>query len=120
MDIIYLRELRIDTVIGVYDWEKRIKQTLVFDVELGTDIRRAAASDAVADTLDYKAVADRIVEFAGTHSFELVETLAERVAGLLIEEFQVPWLRLSINKPGAVPRVRDMGVRIERHGSRPS
>jgi dihydroneopterin aldolase len=117
MDIIYLNDLRIETVIGIYDWERRCKQTIIFDLELGTDIRKAAATDAIGDTLDYKSVAKRVMTFVQTSEFQLVETLAERVAELLREEFGVPWVRLRLNKKGAVRGVRDVGVIIER-GSR--
>lgn len=114
MDIIYIRELRVDTTIGVYAWERRLRQTLVFDLELGTDIRPAAGADRLDLTLDYKAVADRVVAFAAAAAFELVETMAERVAALIQTEFGVPWLRLTVNKPGAVRQARDIGVIIER------
>lgn len=119
MDIIYLNDLRIETVIGVNDWERRIKQTLVLDLELGTDIRRAAGSDDIAHTLDYKAVAKRVIAFVGDSRFYLVETMAERIADILLEEFKVPWCRLRLNKQGAVRYVRDVGVIIER-GRRPA
>ena len=118
MDIIYLRDLRIETVIGIYDWERRMKQTVIFDFEMATDIRKAAASDSIDDTLNYKAVAKRVIEFVQASEFQLVETLAERVAQLILDEFQVPWLRLTLNKTGAVRFARDVGVIIER-GSRP-
>jgi dihydroneopterin aldolase len=118
MDIIYLRDLRIDTVIGVFDWERRIKQTIVFDIEMAADIRKAAASDDIDDTLDYKAVAKRLIDFVGHSEFQLVETLAERCAAIVLDEFQVPWLRLCVNKQGAVRGARDVGVIIER-GTRP-
>ena len=114
MDIIYLHDLRIETVIGVNDWERRIKQTVVLDVELGTDTRRAAAADRIEDTVDYKAVAKRLIAFVGGSSFFLVETLAERIADILINEFKVPWCRVRLNKQGAVRYVRDVGVIIER------
>ena len=114
MDIIYLNDLRIETVIGVYDWERRTRQTVVFDIEMGTDIGKAAATDAIESTLDYKAVAKRVMAFVGESQFQLVETLAERVAGLILEEFDVPWVRLRLNKQGAVRGVRDVGVVIER------
>jgi dihydroneopterin aldolase len=117
MDIIFLNDLRVDTVIGIYDWERRIKQTVIFDFEMGTDIRKAAASDRIEDTLNYKAVAKRVIEFAGNSEFQLVETLAERVAQLILDEFGVPWLRLKLNKLGAVRYARDVGIIIER-GSR--
>ena len=114
MDIIYLHDLRIDTVIGVFDWERRIRQTVILDLEMAADIRRAAASDDLADTLNYKAVAKRLIDFVGHSDFELVETLAERVAELVLQEFDVPWLRLRVNKQGAVRGARDVGVIIER------
>lgn len=114
MDIIFLNDLRVDAVIGIYDWERRIKQTVIFDFEMGTDIRKAAASDTIDDTLNYKAVAKRVIEFVEGSQFQLVETLAERVAQLILEEFQVPWLRLKLNKVGAVRYAKDVGVIIER------
>lgn len=114
MDIIYLNDLRIDAVIGVFDWERRMRQTIVFDLEMATDIKKAAESDNLQDTLDYKAVAKRIFSFVGESEFELVETLAERVAELVMQEFDVPWMRLRLNKKGAVRGVRDVGVIIER------
>jgi dihydroneopterin aldolase len=119
MDIIFLRDLRIDTVIGIYDWERRVRQTVSIDLEMATDIRRAAASDAIGDTLNYKAVAKRLIAFVEAAEFQLVETLAERCAELVLEEFPVPWLRLTLNKTGAVRGARDVGVVIER-GERPA
>ncbi len=114
MDIIFIRDLRVDTVIGIYDWERSIKQTLRIDLEMATDIARAAASDSIEDTLNYKAVAKRIIAFVEGSSFQLVETLAERIAELVREEFAVPWVRLSLNKGGAVRGAAGVGVIIER------
>ncbi len=114
MDIIYLRDLRIDTIIGIYDWERKMKQTVIIDLEMATDIRKAADSDNIDDTLNYKSVAKRLINFVGDSEFELVESLAERIAELVMTEFNVPWLRLSLNKKGAVRGVRDVGVIIER------
>ncbi len=94
MDIIYLRDLRIDTIIGIYDWERRMKQTIILDLEMGTDIRKAANSDNIDDTLNYKAVAKRLMSYVGSSEFELVETLAEKIAEIIMTEFKVPWLRL--------------------------
>ena len=118
MDIIYLNDLRVATTIGVHDWERRIRQTLVLDIELGADIRKAAASDKIEDTVDYQAVAERIVSFAETSEFELVETLAERIADILLKEFAVPWCRLRLSKQGALRGVKDVGVVIERGRNR--
>ncbi len=114
MDIIYLNDLRIDAIIGIYDWERRTKQRLILDIEMGTDISKAAASENVDDTIDYKAVAKRIITFVNDSEFELVETLAEKIAEILLSEFNVPWCRLRLNKQGAVRGVRDVGVLIER------
>jgi len=114
MDIVYLNDLRVDTVIGIYDWERRTRQTVIFDIEMGTDISKAAETDTIEHTLDYKAVAKRLFAFVGQSEFRLVETLAEQVAKILLEEFQVPWCRIRLNKKGAVRGVRDVGVIIER------
>lgn len=114
MDIIYLNDLRIDTIIGIFDWERRVKQTVSLDIEMATDIERAASSDDIGDTLDYKAVAKRIIAFVEDSEFQLVETLAERVTGIILGEFDVPWVRLRVNKQGAVRGARDVGVLIER------
>jgi len=114
MDIIYLHDLRIDTVIGVFDWERRVRQTVSLDLDMAADIRRAAESDDIEHTLDYKAVAKRLIAFVGESEFQLVETLAEKVAGILLEEFSIPWVRVRVNKTGAVRGARDVGVVIER------
>lgn len=114
MDIIYLNDLRIETIIGIYGWERKTKQTVVLDIEMGTDIRKVSASDVVDDTINYKSVAERLFEFVGGSEFELVETLAEQISDILLNEFKVPWLRLKLNKQGALKGVRDVGVIIER------
>ncbi len=117
MDIIFIHELRVQTIIGVHPWERDTRQTLVLDLELGTDIRPAAATDLLDDTLDYQVVARWIVELAAASAFQLVETLGERIAEMLLREFGAPWLRLTLRKPGAVPDAREVGIIIER-GSR--
>ena len=114
MDKVYIRDLRIETVIGIYDWERKIRQTVSLDLEMGTDIRKAAASDHIDDTLDYKSVAKRLIQYVGESEFQLVETLAERIAEIVLNEFNVPWLRLRLSKPGAVTGSQDVGVIIER------
>jgi dihydroneopterin aldolase len=114
MDIIFLHDLRIEAVIGIYEWERRIKQTISLDIEMAVDIRQAAQSDDIAATLNYKAVAKRVSAFVEESQFQLIETLAERVADLILTEFGIPWLRLQVNKPGAIRGARDVGVRIER------
>ncbi len=113
-DRIFLRGLEVECLIGFIDWERRIRQKVVIDFELPVDCRRAAISDSVADTLDYKRVAKRIIAYVGASQFQLIETLAHRVALLVLEEFGVEWVRLSINKPGAIRGSRDVGVAIER------
>lgn len=119
MDIVFLRGLRIETVIGIYDWEKEIKQPVILDLEMSTDVARAAKTDRIDDALDYKAVSKRLKQFVGESRFELVETLAERCAEILRVEFGIAWLRLTLNKTGAVTDAGDVGVIIER-GQRPS
>ena len=113
-DRIFLRGLEVECLIGFIDWERRIRQKVVIDFELPVDCRRAAERDDVADTLDYKKVSKRIIAFVGASEFQLVETLAHRTALLVLEEFDVQWIRLSINKPGAIRGSRDVGVAIER------
>ncbi|HAU08185.1 MAG TPA: dihydroneopterin aldolase [Gammaproteobacteria bacterium] len=114
MDIVYIRELEIDAIIGIYDWERETKQTVSIDLEMGCDNTKAAASEDIADALDYKSVAKRLISFVEGSEFLLVETLAERIAAIVLEEFSVPWLRLRLGKPGAVTGSKDVGVIIER------
>ena len=114
MDTIYLHGLTVDAVIGIWEWERKIRQKVVIDIDMDADIRKAAASDSVDDTLNYKLVAKRIIELAETSGFQLVETLAERTADIVRNEFGVPWVRVKINKPGAIRGSRDVGVIIER------
>ena len=114
MDTIYLHGLTVDAVIGIWEWERKIRQKVVIDIDMDADIRKAAASDSVDDTLNYKLVAKRVIELAETSGFQLVETLAERVAELVRTEFDVPCVRVKINKPGAIRGSRDVGVIIER------
>jgi 7,8-dihydroneopterin aldolase/epimerase/oxygenase len=113
-DRIFLRGLTAECIIGFIDWERRVKQTVVVDLEIPVDCRHAALTDAVADTVDYKKVAKRVLAFIEASEFKLVETLAQRLALLLLEEFPLEWIRLSINKPGAIRNSRDVGVSIER------
>jgi len=114
MDIIYLNDLEIEAIIGIYDWERRIKQKIILDLEMAVDIRSAAQSDSIDDTLNYKSVAKRLIQFVSESEFQLVETLAERVADIILSEFSIPWVRVKLNKPGAVRYAGDVGVIIER------
>jgi dihydroneopterin aldolase len=114
MDTVFIRGLRVDTVIGVYAWERSIRQTLVLDLELASDNRRAAAADRIEDALDYAAISARLLTYIEDSEFQLIETLAERAAAIVQDEFNVPWLRLSLAKPGAVAAAAAVGVVIER------
>lgn len=114
MDKIFLSELKVDTVIGIWEWERKIRQTVVIDLEMSADIAKAAATDRVEDTLNYKSVAKRIQSFVADSSFQLVETLAERIAGIIRDEFDVQWVKVRVNKPGAIRGSRDVGILIER------
>ncbi len=114
MDIIFLHDLRVETVIGIWEWERKIRQTVAIDLDMSADIRKAAKTDSVDDTLNYKLVAKRVQQFVGESSFKLVETLAENIAGLILDEFDVSWVRVRVNKPGAIRGARDVGVLIER------
>ena len=118
MDHVFIEDLRIETVIGIYDWERKIRQVVALDLEMAFDNRRPAASDRIDDTLNYKAVSKRLIAFVEGSDFQLVETLAERCAQIVLDEFKVPWLRLKLSKPGAVRGSKAVGVVIER-GSKP-
>jgi len=118
MDIVYIRDLRIETIIGIFDWEREVRQAVSLDLEMAADMRRAAATDDIAHALDYKAVAKRLIAFIEDSQFLLVERMAEEIAGLVQREFGVPWLRLRVSKPGALRGARDVGIIIER-GAKP-
>jgi dihydroneopterin aldolase len=113
-DVIFLTGLTVDCIVGIWDWERRVKQKIVLDLEMAADVRRAAASDSIEDTLDYKKVTKRLLVFVGESQYQLVETLAERVAELIVMEFSVPWVRVRLNKQGAIRGARDVGILIER------
>jgi len=117
VDHVFIEGLEIEALIGIYDWERRIRQPLVFDIEMAFDNRVPAATDAIADTLNYKAISNRVVDYVSQSSFELVETLAERVAQIILTEFGVQRVRLKLSKPGAVRGARAVGVMIERSAS---
>jgi 7,8-dihydroneopterin aldolase/epimerase/oxygenase len=114
VDTVFLRGLAIETTIGFFDWERHVKQTVIIDLEIPVDCARAAGSDSVADTVDYKSIAKRTIAFVGEAQFHLVETLAHNLATTLLAEFDIAWIRLSLNKPGAIRGSRDVGVSIER------
>ncbi|HFB65010.1 MAG TPA: dihydroneopterin aldolase [Aeromonadales bacterium] len=114
MDIVYIRDLKIDTVIGIFDWERQIRQTVSLDLEMAADNKKAAATDQIKDALDYKAVAKRIINFVESSDFQLVETLSEKITEIVINEFNVPWVKLRLSKPGAIRGSKDVGIMIER------
>ena len=118
MNIVYIRGLRAQAVIGVYEWERHIRQTLVLDLEMASDMTRAAASDQIADALDYATLSARVVAMVEASEYQLLETLADAVASMIMRDFGVPWLRLRLGKPGAVAAAEDVGVIIE-VGERP-
>ena len=114
MDIVFIRQLRADAIIGVYDWERKIRQTVVLDLEMAGDNRRAASTDDIGETVDYDAVSTRLLTFIESSEFQLIETMAEQLAAIVLDEFPVPWLRLRLCKPGAVAQALDVGILIER------
>lgn len=114
MDIIFLTGLTTECIIGIWDWERKVRQKVVIDLEMGADIRKAAATDHIDDTLDYKRVSKRVLAFVGESQFQLVETLTEQIARLVVTEFDVPWVRVRLNKQGAIRGSRDVGIVIER------
>jgi dihydroneopterin aldolase len=114
MDKIYLTGLSVECIVGIWEWERQVKQRIVLDIEMATDIRKAAATDHIDDTIDYKKVSKRLLSFVGESQFQLVETLTERIAEILIKEFKVPWVRVKLNKQGALRGSKDVGIVIER------
>jgi dihydroneopterin aldolase len=114
MDKIFIHALKTETIVGIFDWERQVKQTVVMDIEFSADIAKAALSDSIDDTLNYKRVAKRVLAFVDESSFHLVETLAERIALLILEEFGVGWVSITLSKPGAIRGSRDVGVMLER------
>jgi len=119
MDIVYIRDLRIETIIGIYDWEREVKQTVSLDLEMAHDIRKAAETDDIQFALNYKSIAKRLIAFIEKSEFLLVERMAEEVAAIVLNEFSVPWLRLRVSKPGALRGSKDVGIMLER-GARPA
>lgn len=119
MDIVFIEELSVITTIGVYDWEQTIQQKLVFDIEMGWDNCKAAASDDVNDCLSYADISDAVIKHVESQRFALVERVAEEIAELLLQRFNSPWVRIKVSKPGAVAQARNVGVVIER-GQRPN
>jgi dihydroneopterin aldolase len=116
-DKIFIHALKTEAIIGIFDWERQVKQTVLIDIEICADIRKAALTDAIADTLNYKRVAKRVLSFVESSQFHLVETLAEHIAMLILEEFGVAWVGIVLSKPGAIRSSRDVGVAVHRDRS---
>src|ERR1700730_13308754 len=114
MDKIFIHALKTEAIIGIFDWERQVKQTVIVDLEISADVRKAALSDSIDDTLNYKGVAKRVLAFVEGSQFYLVETLAEHIAMLILEEFGIVWVRIALSKPGAVRSSRDVGVVVDR------
>lgn len=118
-DTIFLESLEVQAILGIHDWEREVKQTVRLDLEWPTDARAAAERDDVEATLNYKTVAKRVIAYVESTRFQLAETLAERVAALLLDEYGFEWARVSVSKPGAIRGARNVGVRIERRRAPP-
>ena len=113
-DTVFLRDLKVETVIGIWDWERKIRQTVSIDLDMGADIARAAKTDSIEDTLNYKAVAKQVQQFVAAAEFQLVETMAEKIAELVLTEFDIPWIQVRVSKPGAIRGAKNVGVVIRR------
>lgn len=114
MDIVYIRDLRVDTIIGIFEWERKRKQTVCINIEMAADITKAAQTDSINDALDYKAVSKRVINFVETHHYQLIERLVEEIAQIILSEFKTPWVKVSLGKPGAIRGALDVGIIIER------
>jgi len=114
MDIIFLKDIRVETIVGIWDWERRMPQSVSIDLELGADVRSAAETDSIESTLDYRGVAKRVTAFVAESRFQLIESMAEGIAGIVTGEFAVPWVKVTVRKPGAVRGSKDVGIIIER------
>jgi dihydroneopterin aldolase len=114
LDKIFLQDLRVEAVIGIWEWERRVRQTVSLDVEMATDVKKAAATDRIEQALDYKGIAKQLIATVESSEFQLVETMAETLARIVVTEFGVPWVKLSVSKPGAIEGSKNVGVVIER------
>ena len=117
MDTIFLHDLRVETIVGIWGWERKIRQTVSINLEWGADIKNASASDSIDYTLNYKLVAKRVQQFVSESNFKLIETLAERIAEIVLNEFDIPWIEVCVNKPGAIRGARNVGVKIRRENN---
>jgi dihydroneopterin aldolase len=113
-DTVFVHELKVETIIGIWGWERKIRQMVSIDLEMGADIRRAAETDSINDTLNYKAISKRVQQFVADSEFQLVETMAEKIAELVLQEFKVPWIQVRVSKPGAIRGAKNVGILIHR------
>jgi dihydroneopterin aldolase len=113
-DTIFLQDLKVETVVGIWDWERKIRQTVSIDIEMAADVVKAAETDNIEGTLNYKAVAKRVQQFVGDSEYQLIETLAEKLAETILSEFDIPWIQLRVSKPGAIRNAKNVGVVIHR------
>jgi dihydroneopterin aldolase len=113
-DTVFVHELKVETIIGIGGWERKIRQTVSIDLEMGADIRRAAKTDSIDDALNYKAISKRVQRFVADSEFQLVETMAEKIAELVLQEFKVPWIQVRVSKPGAIRGAKNVGILIRR------
>ncbi len=113
-DTVFLHELKVEPIIGIWGWERKIRQTVSIDLEMGADIRRAAETDSIDDTLNYKAISKRVQQFVAESEFQLVETMAEKIAELVLKEFKVPSIQVRVSKPGAIRGAKNVGILIHR------
>ncbi len=113
-DTVFVHELKVETIIGIWGWERKIRQIVSIDLEMGADIRRAAKTDSIDDTLNYKAISKRVQQFVAESEFQLVETMAEKIAELVLQEFKVPWIQVRVSKPGAIRGAKNVGILIHR------
>ena len=113
-DIIYIKDLRVETIIGIFDWERKVKQEVSIDMEFPFDCKKAAATDSIDDTIDYKAICKGVIKFVEDSSFQLQESLAEGIATLVKEDYNVESIKLRVSKPGALRGAKDVGLVIHR------
>ncbi|MCJ8275091.1 MAG: dihydroneopterin aldolase [Psychrosphaera sp.] len=118
MDTVFIRQLAVSTTIGVYDWEKTIKQQLLIDIDMVSDIKDAAASDNISDTVDYAVVSNTITDYVQGNQFELIETVAQNIADIILNDFPVTQVTITLQKPGAVKNAQSVGVKIMRQKSK--
>ena len=114
MDKVFLKALHATPVIGIYDWEREIRQDVYIDLTMATDISKAASTDDIQYALNYKSISERVIEFTNDSSFGLIEALAENISQIVRQEFNVQWVRVTVHKPGAIEAAEDLGVTIER------